>query len=98
MAQALIARAINVSETTKHDIFVYYLPHVKEFDVDIHTNGWKSGTSCDRKIWISWDRSDARLNYEAAVKALDELAEDRADGSERREPRRRGSIAGAQKR
>lgn len=86
MAQALTAKAIMVSETTKHDIFVYYSPHVDEFDVDVHTDGWKSGVTSDRKFWINLKTSNVRKDYEAAVKALDELAMDKASGAEEESP------------
>lgn len=82
MAQALIARAINVSETTKHDAFIHYSPHVNWIEVAIYHNGWKMGALYDMEFRINWNNSDAWRNYKAAVKALDELKADKANGAE----------------
>lgn len=86
MAQELIARAIMVSETTKHDAFIHYSPHVDWIEVAIYHNGWKMGALYDMEFRINWNNSDAWRNYKAAIKALDELEEDKADGPEEESP------------
>lgn len=97
MAQTLIEKAIMVSETTKHDVFVYYSPHVNIIDVDIHTGGWKRGIPGDRRFTIKWYSDDtARQQYNTAIEALDKLAADKADGAEEESPGDRGNIAEAQ--
>lgn len=35
--------SVQVTETTKHDVFFYYSGHTQGLDVHIHVNGWVSG-------------------------------------------------------
>ena len=41
IAQELVKRAIEITETTEHDIFVEYAPHVDSLTVSIHRGGWE---------------------------------------------------------
>lgn len=86
MAQALTAKAIMVSETTKHDVFIHYSPHVNWIEVAIYHDGWKMGALYDSEFRINWNNSDARRIYKAAVRALDELAMDKASGAKEESP------------
>lgn len=89
MAQTLIERAIMISDTTKHDVFVWYSPHVNWIEVEIHTDGWKEGVSYHKRFWIFLTyASDAWLTYNAALKALDELE---ADGAKEESPGNAGT-------
>jgi hypothetical protein len=41
LAAKIMQRAVEISETTPHDVFVRYSPHVDWIDVDIHIGGWE---------------------------------------------------------
>lgn len=48
IAKAIIEKAIEVSDKTKHDVFVDWAPHVQWVEVDIYLGGWKTGKMTTR--------------------------------------------------
>lgn len=80
MAQTLIAKAIEVSEKTKHYAFVEWSPNVNWLEVIIYTNSWEDKENCDMEFRIMFLRyCDYRREYDAAIKALDELLKDQPE-------------------
>ena len=74
MAQTLITKAINVSEKTKHDVFVEWSPQVNWLEARIYVNGWKNGKNSYIEFRISFHPyNDYRAEYNAAIRKLDEL-------------------------
>lgn len=74
MAQTLIAKSIEVSEKTRHDVFVDWSPQVDWLEARIYTNGWGHGKNWDREFRISFHPyNDYRTEYNNAIKKLDEL-------------------------
>ena len=46
ICQRILERAMAISATTEHDIFVDYAPHVDCLSVGIHRGGWKTNKRC----------------------------------------------------
>lgn len=79
IAQALVKRAIEISDNTEHDVFVYYSPHVNELDVNVHKGGWKEGVSSTSSMGLSFDAdADTELQLVAINSMLDSLEEENA--------------------
>ena len=79
IAQALIKRAIEISDNTEHDVFVYYSPHVNELEVSVHKYGWKKGVSSTSRMDLSFDADgDTELQLVAINAMLDSLEEGNA--------------------
>ena len=79
IAQALMKRAIEISDHTEHDVFVYYSPHVNELDVSVHKYGWKEGERSTTSIYLSFDAdADTESDLVAIKSMLDSLEEENA--------------------
>lgn len=46
ICQRILERAMEITDSTKHDIFVWYAPHVNTIEVHIHRGGWKTNKRC----------------------------------------------------
>lgn len=46
IAQRILKRAMEITDSTKHDIFVWYAPHVNTIEVHIHRGGWEANKNC----------------------------------------------------
>jgi hypothetical protein len=57
IAQTLVKRAIEITETTEHDVFFDYAPHCDTLTVSIHRGGWAKNKKSSR-IDVPFD-SDA---------------------------------------
>ena len=76
IAAELIKKAVEISETTDHDVFVYYSPHVDLIDLNIHKNGWNGDSpSHASSITVSYDPFyDSESEFENAMAVLESLA------------------------
>lgn len=54
IAQMLVRRAIEITETTEHDVFFDYAPHCDTLTVSIHRGGWEKNKKSSR-IDVSFD-------------------------------------------
>ena len=73
IATALIARAIEISDNTEHDVFVEWSPHVNYIGVFIHRGGWKKNHR-STSVTVDFDLdSDTEGDYEAVNAILDKL-------------------------
>lgn len=72
IAKAIIEKAIEVSDKTKHDVFVDWAPHVQWVEVDIYLGGWKKRKNDDKKFTISFNR-DTENVFQACMARLNEL-------------------------
>lgn len=64
--------AIEITETTKADIFVSYEGHIDEIKIIIYANGWKKGCECDYNKRIYLDTTSVRT-YEDIISVLEEM-------------------------
>lgn len=73
IAAEMISRAVEISASTKHDVFVDYSPHVKWIELTVYKNGWdakKHGVS----IFVDMnDNHDTEEEFNAAMAALESL-------------------------
>ena len=70
IAQAIIKRAIELSDTTKHDIFLEWAPHVNQLNVGIHRGGWSRNRKC---TYIDIDFASDTCDITGAVADLDAI-------------------------
>lgn len=68
--------AIEVTETTKHQVFYDYQAHVRQVSITIHFGGWKPDKSYDERFECytkeGW-KPEAHKTLNAAIKRLNEL-------------------------
>lgn len=72
IAQELIKRAVEISDTTEHDVFCEFAPHVNNVTIGIHRGGWENnrdGCSFD----IDFDKGNVDLQVDAINAVLDTL-------------------------
>lgn len=72
----VIKKAIEVSEKTKHDVFIYYYPHVKSFEIDIHLNGWSEDKNADLHIKTYLNAENTSKVLEQMKKELNQLIDE----------------------
>ena len=73
IAQALVKRAIEISDNTEHDVFVDWAPHVNNIGVSICRGGWEKNR---RSTYVTVDfdlDGDTEGDYEAVNAILDNL-------------------------
>lgn len=74
IAVELISKAVEISETTEHDVFVDYSPHVDWIELNIHKNGWNKDSLASR-ITVNFDDFyDGESEFENAMAVLESLA------------------------
>ena len=74
IAAELIKKAVEISETTNHDVFVIYSPHVQWIEIDIHKNGWNKNSTSSR-MTVNFDPVyDSESQFENAMAVLESLA------------------------
>lgn len=72
IAKAIIEKAIEVSDKTKHDVFVHWSPHVQWVEANIYLCGWETGKYENDKIRISFNRN-TEIVFKACMARLNEL-------------------------
>lgn len=73
IATALVARAMEISDKTQHDVFVDWAPHVNHIGVSICRGGWKKNHR-STSVAVDFDLdSDTEGDYEAVNAILDKL-------------------------
>lgn len=75
IAKAIIEKAIEVSDTTKHDVFVELCPHVQWLEAVIFINGWEIGKYEDKRFRISFDSyyADPEKEFKVCMAYMNEL-------------------------
>ena len=74
IAALLIGKAVEVTNTTEHDVFVGYAPHVNWIDVRIYRNGWYKGAT-GTSIFVNFDKvSDTEEEFWVAMNTLEAIA------------------------
>ena len=77
LAAKIMKRAVEISETTPHDVFCYYIPHVDWIEVQIHTGGWCENEGYDRNVIIGFNEChNPEVEIAMAMEALDELQQE----------------------
>lgn len=74
IAQRILERAMRISDSTKHDIFVWYAPHVNNIEVHIHRGGWKNSkksTTLEVDFGSSYDIDGEVANIHAIFDSLE---------------------------
>lgn len=76
IAAELIQKAVEVTNTTNHDVFVDYAPHVNWIDIRIYHNGWhKEATGAC--LYVHFDANyDTEEELWLAMNALEAIAND----------------------
>ena len=75
IAAELIKKAVEISETTDHDVFVDYSPHVNWIDITIHLHAWKKNTQ-GLQIFVIFDENhDTETELRRAMEILNSMAE-----------------------
>lgn len=73
IAKAIVEKAIEVSDKTRPDVFVWWSPHVQWVEVDIHLGGWKEKPA-DERFRISFQHyADTENEFKACMARLNEL-------------------------
>lgn len=73
IAQELMKRAIEISDTTEHDVFCDFAPHVNCITISIHRGGWGNNKDgCNLEVNLD-AKDDADLQLIAVNAALDSL-------------------------
>ena len=54
LAAKVMKRAVEISETTRHDVFCTYSPHVDWIEVHIHIGGWNPEKGYDDNVQIGF--------------------------------------------
>lgn len=75
IATTLVKKSIEISETTNHQVFCDYSPHVDWVDIAIHRGGWRKGKSGTNYI-VSLDDSNAEEEFDNVMAILDKLQQD----------------------
>lgn len=74
LAAKIMKRAVEISESTPHDVFCYYFPHVDRIDILIYTDGWRDCKDYDKKPLICFNGChDPEAEIAEVMAALDEL-------------------------
>lgn len=72
IAKAIIEKAIEVSDKTKHDVFVNWSPHVQWIEAHIYLGGWGFGRNEDEEFTISF-RRDTENVFKTCMARLNAL-------------------------
>lgn len=76
IAVKVIRRAVEISNTTPHDVFVAYSPHVDWISVHVHRGGWELNPS-STDLLVSFNKyDDAESDLSIVMAAFDGLAKD----------------------
>lgn len=75
LLQKLMLEAYKINRDTKHSIFLDFFGHTNELDLQIHTNGWKSGVSADIKKTVYLNRNDTLEQLDKLLDILKEVKE-----------------------
>ena len=75
IAAEIIQKAVEVSNSTSHDVFVHYSPHVKWIDIVVHRGGWKEHAGDLLRVGFSW-YEDTEADFKEVMAVLDDLNED----------------------
>jgi len=51
----LFSLCLEISTTTKHDVFFDYSPHCNLVTIMVHINGWVSGVGPDKNFRVYYD-------------------------------------------
>lgn len=74
LAAKIMKRAVEISETTRHDVFCVYSPHVDWIEVQVHVGGWEGDKGYDNCLRIGFaDHHNTEAEIAEAMAALDEL-------------------------
>lgn len=74
LAARIMKRAVEISETTRHDVFCEYSPHVDWIEVSIHIGGWISGNDRDNYLSVGFgEYRNPEAEIAEVMAALDKL-------------------------
>jgi hypothetical protein len=54
LTQQILKQAVEISETTEHDIFFFWMPHTNSIDITIHRGGWDMN-KCGARVAVYFD-------------------------------------------
>ena len=72
----IVDLALDVSQG-KPDVFVYYSPHTRQFDVQIYEQGWTCGADYDSKttLYIQGELANKLSDFNKVIRQLKKLKE-----------------------
>jgi hypothetical protein len=78
LAARIIRKAVEISNTTPHDVFVGYSPHVDLIEVRMFEGGWKRDSFPDKELRVYFDLeyNDPETEAKDIMDALAELQKD----------------------
>lgn len=74
-AAEIMQRAVEISNTTPHSVFVNYAPHVSWIEVRIFNGGWKRDAFPDRdlRVYFDLEYNEPETEVKDIMDALDKL-------------------------